>query len=291
MQSPKKILLIIDPQNDFCDLPVEFCPEDPLSIGQRIQPSLPVVGAHQDMMRIAALIDAVGDRYDAIVVTLDTHSQNDVAHPAFWVCGNGAAVEPFTEIVAVDVMAGRYVPRNPDELPVVLAMLEQLEAQGRYKLRIWPTHCEQGTWGSNVHVAVRAAYNAWELRTNRRVIKVIKGTNPFTEHYSAIRAEVPMENDPATQINSDLLELMLKAEEVDIAGEAGPICVKETTKDILVATPPEQRGKYRLLTDCMSSVTGFEQHFAEFIEGARSLGVQIMTSIDVLEETLEGVEK
>ena len=43
-------LLIIDPQNDFCDLPEAYRPADPLS-GVRVQPALPVAGAHADMQR------------------------------------------------------------------------------------------------------------------------------------------------------------------------------------------------------------------------------------------------
>ena len=39
-------LLIIDPQNDFCDLPEAYCPE--LPDGSRLTPALPVPGAHAD---------------------------------------------------------------------------------------------------------------------------------------------------------------------------------------------------------------------------------------------------
>ncbi|HET7866761.1 MAG TPA: cysteine hydrolase, partial [Burkholderiaceae bacterium] len=34
-------LLLIDPQNDFCDLPPARCPADP-GTGQRLAPALPV---------------------------------------------------------------------------------------------------------------------------------------------------------------------------------------------------------------------------------------------------------
>ena len=50
-------LLIIDPQNDFCDLPADWGMADPLS-GQGVRPTLPVTGAHADMQRLAALIRA-----------------------------------------------------------------------------------------------------------------------------------------------------------------------------------------------------------------------------------------
>ena len=47
--SPTAIqLLMIDPQNDFCDLPPALCPP-----GEA--PALPVAGAHADLQRLAAL--------------------------------------------------------------------------------------------------------------------------------------------------------------------------------------------------------------------------------------------
>ena len=50
-------LLIIDPQNDFCDLPAEYCPE---IAGRRCAPALPVGGAHADMLRLADVLRAAG---------------------------------------------------------------------------------------------------------------------------------------------------------------------------------------------------------------------------------------
>ena len=49
-------LLIIDPQNDFCDLPLSWQPHAPLT-GYIIAPALPVAGAHADMQRLAAWTD------------------------------------------------------------------------------------------------------------------------------------------------------------------------------------------------------------------------------------------
>jgi nicotinamidase-related amidase len=47
-------------------------------------------------------------------------------------------------------------------LPRALAYIDELERRGRYTLMVWPVHCEIGSWGHNVHPAVKAAYNLWE---------------------------------------------------------------------------------------------------------------------------------
>ncbi len=81
-----------------------------------------------------------------------------------------------------------------------------LESQGRYKLMVWPVHCVIGAWGHNIHSAVLEAVGEWELQVQRGAFKVLKGQNPLTEQYSAIRAEVPRADDPRTQTDHELIE-------------------------------------------------------------------------------------
>ena len=271
-------LLIIDPQNDFCDLPPDYLPAGPVAAA----PALPVPGAHADMVRLADVIERGAAGLSAISITLDSHQRIDVAHPTFWKDGEGRAVSPFTEIAAADVAGGRYAPRDPAAMPRVKAYLEQLEAAGRYKLMVWPTHCEIGSWGHNVHADVRAAYNRWEEQTLRSVTKIVKGANPWTEHYSAIQAEVPDAEDDSTQRNHAFIALLAKADKVYITGEAGSHCVKATTEHIVENWDPTQMAKLVLVTDCMSPVAGFDEQYAGFIAAMRDRGVHIAQSSEVI---------
>lgn len=274
-------LLIIDPQNDFCDLPENWQPAHPLT-GQRVSPALPVAGAHADMQRLAGLIRAGQAGISGITVTLDSHHRVDVAHPPFWTRGDGSGVSPFTAITAAQVRQGEYLPRQAAALPRVLAYLDELEAQGRYTLMVWPIHCEIGTWGHNVHAAVQAACNAWEEAHLHSVQQVYKGANPWTEHYSAMQAEVPDADDPDTLLNQKLLGELDEAEVLLIAGEASSHCVKATTEHIARHLPSGQLRKIMLLTDCMSPVGGFEQQGAAFLSAMHAQGVQLATSQDAL---------
>lgn len=265
------VLLLIDPQNDFCD----FAPS------AQGTPALPVAGADADMQRVAALIGAQMAQLDDIVVTLDSHHRVDVAHPSFWQMGDGAAVGPFTPITAAQVRSGALVPRDPAALPRVVAYLDELEAQGRYTLMVWPVHCEIGTWGHNVHAAVRAAYNEWEVARVRQVRKVVKGTNPWTEHYSAMQAEVPDASDPDTQLNRALIAHLDGFDTILIAGEASSHCVKATTEHLAQHLPSGRLSKLVLLTDGMSAVTGFEAQAHAFIADMVARGARTATCADV----------
>ena len=280
-------LLVIDPQNDFCDLPPDYLPAGPVAAS----PALPVPGAHADMLRLADVIDRGAAGLTAISITLDSHQRIDVAHPTFWQDGEGRAVSPFTQIAAADVSEGRFVPRDPAALARVKAYLVQLEAAGRYQLMVWPTHCEIGSWGHNVHADVRAAYNRWEERTLRTVTKIVKGTNPWTEHYSAIQAEVPDADDESTQVNKALIAQLAQADRVYITGEAGSHCVKATTEHIVQHWDSTQLAKLVLVTDCMSAVTGFDDQFTGFITGMRQRGVQLAQSSDVIAELIDNARQ
>ena len=277
---PHTQLLIIDPQNDFCDLPESWCPLDPVS-GRRLAPALPVAGAHADMLRLAELIGRLSPRLAGITVTLDSHHRFDIAHPTFWQTSEGLPVTPFTPIAAAQARSGQYRPRDPAALPRALDYMDELERRGRYTLMVWPVHCEIGSWGHGVHAAVKAAYNRWEDTRLEVARKIVKGSNPWTEHYSALQAEVPDPNDPSTQMNTSLIAELDRAGQIWVAGEASSHCVRATVEHLVDALPSGQSGKITLITDCMSPVAGFEAQQQEFFEAMRTRGVALRESTAV----------
>ncbi|UBB16598.1 cysteine hydrolase family protein [Comamonas odontotermitis] len=274
-------LLIIDPQNDFCDLPQDWRPAT-AATSMPFAPSLPVAGAHADMQRLAKWIGRQSERLDNITITLDSHQAYDIAHPAFWQQGNGSAVQPFTTITADQVRAGSFAPRNAAERDRTLAYLDTLETQGSYTLMVWPLHCEIGSIGHSVHADVLTACRHWQTARQCAVRHVFKGMNPFTEHYSAIRAEVPDPQDPETGLNTALLQHLAQADTLVIAGEAGSHCVRATTEHIVqnIGTlwGADDCSRIVLLTDCMSPVAGFESAQETFLQQMHAIGVRCTTS-------------
>jgi len=265
-------LLVIDPQNDFCDLPPELHPTG--TDGRRIAPSLPVTGAHGDMLRLAAWLGQNLTNLEAVTVTLDHHHRLDIAHPGFWRTRTGEAVAPFTQIAAASLAAGDFVPAPGLDQARAQAYLEALEATGRFVHMVWPVHCQIGTWGQCVHAGLQEALDAWEDRTGRRVDHVLKGENPWTEHYSAMQAEIPDPTDEATGLNRALLARLARAERVLIAGEAGSHCVRATVEH-LVENWPHAADRLVLVEDAISPVAGFEAVYQDFLTRMRERGVRI----------------
>ena len=263
-------LLIIDPQNDFCDIPGA---------------ALPVPGANADMRRLADLMNQARSKLTDIVVTLDSHASVGIERTTFWTTADGKPVAPFTQIVANDVRTGVFAPRDRQRLPEVLTYLAALEQRGRYKLIVWPVHCVLGTWGHNIHAAVAAELAQWEQQSQRTALRVLKGLNPMTEQYSAVQAEVPDERDPRTLANRALIEQARPDEGLLlVAGEAASHCVASTLEHLFEAFDAAERRRVVILGDCMSPVGSFEAQATKFFADARALGARVMTSSAALAE-------
>jgi nicotinamidase/pyrazinamidase len=51
-----------------------------------------------------------------IIVTLDTHRKDHIAHAVFWTNGNGEEPKPFQRITHSDVKTGIWQPKDPSLL-------------------------------------------------------------------------------------------------------------------------------------------------------------------------------
>lgn len=253
-KSIKVHLVVIDPQNDFMGLDDGLPYSVPLKSGTSLTATLPVKGAVSDMRRLAKLIERVGLRLDDIHVTLDSHRVIDVGHPGFWMDAKGKSPDPIKLIFHDDIVNGIWQPRNPDYRKRMLDYTKALETGGNYLLTVWPEHCLIGTWGHNVQVDLMKTLVKWERTEFANVDYVVKGTNPFTEHYGGLMAEVPDPDDPSTQLNMDFIGILQDADMVAIAGEASSHCVKATVEQVAKSIGDEHLKKIYLLTDCMSPV-------------------------------------
>lgn len=258
-------LLIIDPQNDFCDIDGA---------------ALPVAGANQDLKRLAGFIEANQGRISDITVTLDSHASVAVERTTFWLGRDGLPIPPFTFITAADVLAGAYRPRDAGLTRQVVGMLEQLAVAGKGGMVLWPVHCVTGTWGHNIHSDVARALAAWEMTHQRAVAKVLKGEYPLTEHFGVFEADAPVPSVPGTQFNTALATSLAEgADAIAIAGQASSHCVAASYDQFIrfLAKTPAIAPRVVLLRDCMSPVPGFEMLADALFERARVAGTGVMT--------------
>lgn len=263
----KKIhLLAIDMQNDFCDT----------------NGALFVSGADKDIANLTAFVDRIGGNLFDIHVTMDSHRLLDIAHPIMWVDGNGNHPDPFTIITEDEVKTGKWRTVKPAWQKRAQAYVEALSVNGRYPLCIWPPHCIIGTWGHSLVPSFSEALLRWEAKKVRGVDYVTKGSNIFTEHYSAVQADVPDPSDPTTMLNSQLINILQEADEILIAGEALSHCVANTIRDIANNFGEDNIKKFVMFEDTSSNVQGFEQLGTDFVNEMTGRGMKVSTTQDYL---------
>lgn len=261
-------VVVIDNQNDFCD------PKG----------ALYVPGADKDAERCAAMIRRLGKKIDGIHATLDSHSLIHIPHPIWWMDSNGNHPQPFTIITVEDVEDGRWMTYKSFLKKRSLDYLKALRDGGKYPHCIWPPHCLIGSWGHNIYPPLFDALLEWEGYF-KKVDYRVKGSNPFTEHFSALEAEVPDPSDPTTMLDTkpgSLIDLLANSNIVALTGQALSHCLANTVRSIVNNFGEENIKKLYLIEDCTSSVPGFEHLGDDFVNEMVSRGMNVTTSTEFL---------
>jgi nicotinamidase/pyrazinamidase len=234
------------------------------------------------MTRLASMVDRLCDRLTDIHVTLDSHRKVDISHPIWWSDANGHHPDPFTIISAADLRSGVFTTTRPAAWQRSLDYLQQLEAGQRYPHCVWPYHCLIGDEGHNVDCRLAGAIHDWEDRFAMADF-VTKGSNPWTEHFSAVQAEVPDPADESTQLNARLVDTLERADITLWAGQALSHCLANSMRDVInqFATPQTVE-KMVLLTDATGNVPGFEHYGDAFLGEMQARGMKTATTTDFL---------
>ncbi|CEO41000.1 hypothetical protein C0W35_21550 [Photobacterium kishitanii] len=280
MRQKMTSLLIIDPQYDFYDVPLN----EQLTLDSKqntISPSLPVPNSWEDAKMLAAFINKQQNHINNIVVTLDSHHEYDIAHSIYWQNKLGEHPTPFTLISHQDIIDGIWQPTKIEQLSHVLKYTQSLEKSGKYNLIIWPTHCVIGSVGHCIVSPIHTAITAWEMHKATQHHIISKGENPHTEHYGGCEAEYPLRDDIKTQFDPQLIELVKSSDQVFISGQALSHCIASTVEQIVKKLSSDDINKLTILIDTTSPVAGFEQQAKTFTENMANLGVNITKTAEV----------
>lgn len=265
-------LLLVDVQNTFC------IPSFELFVAGRSGH-----GAVDDNIRLCTFIYRNLDRISEITPTLDTHLPQQVFQSIFFVDPDGKHPEPYTNIQAADLRAGKW-HFNPALAArfgitaeygqaMVVHYASELERKGKYSLTVWPYHAMLGGIG---HALVSAVEEAVFFHSMARLTEPsfeVKGDRPFTEHYSVIGPEVT--RGPGAEVlgehNDKFIERLKAVDALIIAGQAKSHCVAWTISDLLDdirTSGPALAGRIYLLEDCTSPVVVPGADFTEAAEAA-----------------------
>lgn len=251
-------LLCVDCQNTFC------APGFELYVGGRSGR-----GAVDDAARLCSFLYRNLGSITEIVVTLDTHHAMQIFHPAALTGPDGGHPEPYTLVSVEDVETGRWRLDAAFADSVGLSeagareylehYVRSLARSGKYELTIWPYHALLGGIGHALVSSVEEAVFFHGIARETRPTVVVKGSNPLTEHYSALGPEVldDARGRPIDRLDEALIEHLCSFDAVLVAGQAKSHCVAWTVEDLLEqggrrGTPIASR--LFLLEDCTSAV-------------------------------------
>ncbi|MCS7127515.1 MAG: cysteine hydrolase family protein [Thaumarchaeota archaeon] len=251
-------LLLIDVQNTFC------VPGFELFVAGRSG-----LGAVEDNVRLCQFVYRNLENITRIYLTMDTHQAYQIFHETFLVDRDGNHPEPYTRISVEDVRRGRWSvdPEACNALGVsrewaqrhLLHYVESLERSGKYELTIWPFHAMLGGIGHAIVSAVEEAVFFHSIARASQPFIRIKGTNPFTEHYSALQPEVKTgpDGEKLGALDVELVQELSGYDVILVAGQAKSHCVAWTVEDLINAfkeRDPALVNKVFLLDDCSSPV-------------------------------------
>jgi nicotinamidase-related amidase len=254
----KICLVLVDVQNTFC------IPGFDLYVGGSSG-----TGAVDDNRRLCEFIYRNLSVINRIFPTMDTHQVMQIFHSMFLVNERGEHPPPFTMISGEDILQGRWRFNTAlcESLQIspeygqryIMHYVKSLKDGGKYDLTIWPYHAMLGGIGHALVPSVEEAIFFHTIARRSQPVYHIKGSNPFTEHYSVIGPEVLTDPDGKLigERNPYFEEILLNFDAVVIAGQAKSHCVAWTIDDLLSDLRGERSKlaeKVYLLEDCTSPV-------------------------------------
>lgn len=253
IKSGKQTLVIIDPQNDFCDH----------------RGSLYVDGAAADIKRLTKCVIDSGTYYSDVYISMDSHDVIAIFHPRFWTDKNGEHPTPFTAITLEDFFSGGWRALSPANQKSAEQTFKVMTDKGIDSLMIWPEHCVVSTWGHHVCDTLRGALSIWRQHTGRAVRFIFKGENPYTDQFSIF--EGLDDTYPETAFNEVLFRHLADSDSVTFAGEALSHCTGESVLSYMNHLAGKKQHVV-LLTDCTSPVSGFDR--SEMLSRLAEQGVE-----------------
>jgi nicotinamidase-related amidase len=246
-------LILVDVQNTFCLPGFELF----------------VPGAPADNRRLTEFIYHNLGQINRILCTLDSHRPVQIFHAIFLVNEKGEHPAPMTQVDVESIENGLWrfnrnvasgIGIDPGQgQEFLLHYVRELKRKGKYSLTVWPYHAMTGGIGHALVSSVEEAVFFHSLARQTQPGILIKGDEPRTENYSAIRPEVMTDSNgnKIAQSNPQLLDWVRNSDLTLIAGQAKSHCVAWTVEDLLQdiqATDPDLVHRLALLDDCASPV-------------------------------------
>jgi len=266
----RRLLMIIDPQNDFAQ-------KDGALSGP---------GGLMAMRILTEMLLRYPEFFAAIWRSKDEHSKSPhIFDQPWWWGPDGSLPEVFTQMIEEVVSNGTWKPRYMHEWS--LGYPAYLRKTGQAPLTIWSKHCVKDTPGAEYVPELVEAMAYVCAGRGITPIDIIKGIMLQTEHYGPFAACRPVPGYPESELKVDLLHAMFAYDEIWVCGLYEDYCVREGLKQMIayieaVLCRPDLISKIHLIRDCTALVFPDKQEEADgVLEGFEKKGMKVVSSADI----------
>jgi nicotinamidase/pyrazinamidase len=222
----KKVLLIIDPQNDFIE-----------------GGSLEVKGGKRALDNLTSHLEKHAQDYDKILVSLDTHNLTNLGFPDNWTGPEVKKLIPGA-LFPVDSIGPKLRPRNYYTADEDIRTI--MKQPG---FMCWPPHCIKGTRGWLIYSPLESIL----LSLGDKVTFQTKGEDDARDNYSLFHYG----DGGLTKVAQEFKLWDLKYDDPDIyvSGLAMDFCVLETVKSLQEIC---RNGVYNIMINMTASIRDSE---------------------------------
>lgn len=243
----KRLLIIVDPNNDFVD-------------------SRGSLYIKESEKGVDAIIDFIEkENPDAIIVSQDTHETYHISHCGYW----KEDLKPFTVVTMKDVEEGRVQPLKADKKDVI-DYLKVVENKHQTHT-LWPDHCIKNTWGWEFPERLNKALQQWQSQGDgKRPLHIYeKGEFEDAEMFSIFSY---VNADEVDQRGKKIMDEMAGYDEVVVCGFAKDYCVAESVKDI--RRDERFKNKLRFMENGMYAIDNHSPNFAIYKDCVENFGAK-----------------
>ncbi len=263
--NPKSALIVVDVQNDFISgsLSMNRCPA-----GHNGEDVIPVINQ---------LIDCVP--FDLIVYSLDWHPMDHISFyenldkRKFKLIDNHSSVESETEgkneAKTEGKTEGKTETKTEAKSKVQLYDTVIFEGPPQMEQKLWPTHCVQQTWGSQLHS---------NLKVSSKSVFVYKGTQSNIDSYSAFWDNQKLSQ---TNLNEELEKKSIT--DIYVCGLAYDVCVGST------AFHSTEFGYRTIIID--DACRGLCNHAIDEVKNKLSTNKAIIVNANKIHHMVKGIDR